>query len=232
MTAGSFPYQEGQQHFDYHILNRHAYSEGIFYWVFDKYLMAFDMGSDVFHRIDYPFDWSWDKYTLSTYRDSIALFTGEFADCLRPVDVWLLRRRNGGGGGGEWDWIRHSIPGPFSGRTVVMGYWKDDQVIAETSSGQLVLLDIYDGGRTVKVLLEDYEPVNGWHVYRECLAPNQMTLDFTSYRAPQAIIRVAPTWIAEKKQAVSPAATADDILGYLLAQIDQPPLTGFGFEAE
>ncbi|CAI0390206.1 unnamed protein product [Linum tenue] len=65
--AGGYPYQEGRNYSGYHTLNRHAYSEGIFYRVFDnysRYVVAFDMGSHVFHKIDYPSGGSWYNCTL------------------------------------------------------------------------------------------------------------------------------------------------------------------------
>ncbi|CAL1359574.1 unnamed protein product [Linum trigynum] len=124
------------------------------------FVVAFDMASDVFHKINCPFGASW-SCNLSEYGDSsIALFRQ--LDSL-SVEVWLLSRSGGG-----WYWMKYSSLDPLPEQLHVQGCWKDDQLVAQTSGPRkdMVLFDM--NTRECKLLISNCM-LERWNVYKESL---------------------------------------------------------------
>ncbi|CAL1359642.1 unnamed protein product [Linum trigynum] len=157
-------------------LTCHTYFKGSFYWlvrdlvkVMNYYVLAFDMGSHVFRRIDCPSggDGVGPEFHLGLYGDSLALFKGPVWSYSR-VDVWLLS------GGDDLCWIKHPCSGPLRTQSIVEGGWKSGQLIARTHGPaserkRLILLDI--GRQEHKLLIPNCRRTVHWHVYKQSLLP-------------------------------------------------------------
>ncbi|CAL1403335.1 unnamed protein product [Linum trigynum] len=165
-VAGGYPYGDGQQDPTYCLFDCHTYHDGFLYWLFkdynnrNGYVVAFDMGNNLFHKINCPVD-DPPACNLGLFRGSVALFEGQkdYGTCV----VWLLSSR-----GGQWSWIKHSSFGVFPEELVVIGCWKDDQFIAQTScDDQLVLYDT--GSKQIKVLVSKCWSITWLNIYRQSL---------------------------------------------------------------
>ncbi|CAI0390205.1 unnamed protein product [Linum tenue] len=154
----SCPYWEGQN-----LVTCHTYFKGFFYWLVEQneYVVAFDMGSDVFHRIECPLRGN-SIGSLSIYGDSIALFRGPLFGS--SVAVWLLSES-----GGQWCWIKQSNLGPVLERSYVKRCWKNGQFICHQfrPNNKLVLFEI--GAQECKVLIPNCWHLNYCYIYKESL---------------------------------------------------------------
>ncbi|CAI0390143.1 unnamed protein product [Linum tenue] len=142
-----------------------TYFEGFLYRLsMDRhgiFVVAFDMATDVFHKITCPFGAACWSCNLSVYGDSsIALFRQ--LDSL-SVEVWLLSRSGGG-----WYWMKHSSLDPLPEQLHVQGWWKDDQLVAQTSGprNDMVLFDMTT--QECKLLIPNCM-LERWNVYKESL---------------------------------------------------------------
>ncbi|CAN0825110.1 hypothetical protein LINGRAHAP2_LOCUS307, partial [Linum grandiflorum] len=133
-------------------------------------IVIFDLGTEVFHKIDCPIhdlddDRSiWGPYI---YRDSIAVFATDSSN----VEVWLLSGSNEGVG--ELCWIKHSsIIGPPTRELELHAIFTDDKLVAltrdddESRKYDLVVFDTRK--QQVKVVIPNI-CLDGLFTYRETL---------------------------------------------------------------
>ncbi|CAN0853666.1 hypothetical protein LINGRAHAP2_LOCUS5700 [Linum grandiflorum] len=125
--ADDYPYAEaGDAHSSRYELSNCTYLKGSIYWLcweghIASYVVTFDLGTEVFRRINLFPDHDSKLCTAFVYRDSFAVFSTEWFKSW-SVDLWLLTGSN--------EWIKHSTFGPFPRRLYVFGCWKDDLLVA------------------------------------------------------------------------------------------------------
>ncbi|CAN1237676.1 F-box only protein 8 [Linum grandiflorum] len=155
-------------------LYRSTYFKGSIYWLTYEYdteklpIVIFDLGTEVFRKIDCPIYGRDDDRTNSgpyIYHDSIAVF----ATNISSVDVWLLSGSNEGVG--ELCWIKHSNIGPLPLELDVCAILTDDKIVAfsrddENRKKDLVVFDTRK--QEVKVVIPN-RYVHGLFTYRETL---------------------------------------------------------------
>ncbi|CAN0825260.1 F-box protein At2g40910 [Linum grandiflorum] len=155
-------------------LYRSTYFKGSIYWLTYEYdteklpIVIFDLGTEVFRKIDCPIYGRDDDRTISgpyIYHDSIAVF----ATNISSVDVWLLSGSNEGVG--ELCWIKHSNIGPLPLELDVCAILTDDKIVAfsrddENRKKDLVVFDTRK--QEVKVVIPN-RYVHGLFTYRETL---------------------------------------------------------------
>ncbi|CAN0825298.1 F-box protein At2g40910 [Linum grandiflorum] len=131
-------------------------------------IVTFDLGTEVFRKIDCPIYGPDDDRTISgpyIYRDSIAVFATDISS----VDVWLLSGSNEGVG--ELCWIKHSSIGPLTGKLDVSTILTDDKIVAlsrddENRKKDLVVFDTRK--QQVKVVIPNLD-VYDLFTYRETM---------------------------------------------------------------
>ncbi|CAN1237689.1 F-box only protein 8 [Linum grandiflorum] len=171
--TGDYPYHpQGGASFPTSLC-RSTHFKGSIYWFSFEYdvtlsIVTFDLGTEVFRKIDCPIYSPDDDRTISgpyIYRDSIAVFATDISS----VDVWLLSGSNEGVG--ELCWIKHSSIGPLTGKLHVCGIFTDDKLLAlsrddENRKKDLVVFDTRK--QQVKVVIPNLY-VKGLFTYRETL---------------------------------------------------------------
>ncbi|CAL1403334.1 unnamed protein product [Linum trigynum] len=172
VAGGYHPYEDGVllESEEDDLFSCHTYSDGFFYWLFKDYygnvegqVVAFDMGNNLFHKINCPVD-DPQPCHIGLFRGSVALFDGQldYSRC----DIWLLSRNNNTGG--QSSWIKHLTLGVFPEELIVYGCWKDDQFIAQTRWNDQLLL-YYTGSKQIKVLASKSWSATRLNIYKQSL---------------------------------------------------------------
>ncbi|KAL6988941.1 hypothetical protein U1Q18_014691 [Sarracenia purpurea var. burkii] len=123
-------------------------SEVFCWWAKDgetEIILSFDMGDETFQKTPLPSDAGVLGGVRRTMRaivpidESVGLVVYPLKQTQKLFDVWVLR-----GFGAEGVWTKLSIVGPLSGVERPLGFWKNGEMILESSCGQLVLYDPRD----------------------------------------------------------------------------------------
>ncbi|KDP34888.1 hypothetical protein JCGZ_09176 [Jatropha curcas] len=121
---------------DYVVTSSSCYTflNGVHYWLashnFDNRILSFHMSNDEFQEIQVPYYSLYATHeTLVIYHDSIALLLYEMTNNI--LDIWVMME--------DGSWIKQITVGPLPELLYPIGYWKNDQLILESDTGQLKL---------------------------------------------------------------------------------------------
>ncbi|KAI8539648.1 hypothetical protein RHMOL_Rhmol09G0199100 [Rhododendron molle] len=100
-------------------------------------ILAFDIHQEVFRQIPFPVVCSLAEeqtyYSLSVLHDSLALIVYEPEPIERQFDIWVMPEY-----GVKESWTHVYSIGPLAGIHGPLTFWKDDELLMESSTGQLV----------------------------------------------------------------------------------------------
>ncbi|CAK9178693.1 unnamed protein product [Ilex paraguariensis] len=122
-----------------------TYVNGAYYWISSKNdenhsVLSFNMSSEMFREIqgpDHPKK-TWGSITL--YNECIAMFICQTDVVLQSIiDVWVMEE--------EGCWTKLLTVEPFPEVTRPLGFWKNENLLFESSTSQVVLYD-NDTGET------------------------------------------------------------------------------------
>ncbi|XP_058181371.1 F-box protein CPR1-like [Rhododendron vialii] len=98
-------------------------------------ILAFDIHQEVFRQIPFPVVCS--NYSLSVLHDLLALIVYEPQQVETQYDIWVMPEY-----GVKESWTRMYMIGPLVGIHGPLTFWKDDELLMESSTGQLVSCDL------------------------------------------------------------------------------------------
>ncbi|KAL2240452.1 UNVERIFIED_CONTAM: F-box/kelch-repeat protein [Sesamum indicum] len=117
-----------------------TYVNGVYYWLADDvrfryYILGFDMRTEAFVEMDVPACITSLYVNLSLYSGDIAILSLDVQDEGKSIDLWVRK--------GEGYWVKQMAIGPFSfwDFSWPFGLWENGELVMETSSSDLVLLN-------------------------------------------------------------------------------------------
>nr|ADE43188.1 SFBBalpha protein [Pyrus communis] len=146
-----------------------VYLKGFCYWFANdngEYIFSFDLGDEIFHRIELPFrrESDFNFYGLFLYNESVASYCSRYEEDCKLLEIWVMD---------DYDrvkssWTKLLTVGPFKDIESPSTFWKCDEVLILSSYGKATSYNSSTGN--LKYL--HIPPIINWMIdYVETIVP-------------------------------------------------------------